>query len=1486
MKKVTTFKLLSLLCFAMVSQLSFAQIFCLPQGGHVTLSEDFCDAEIKPGDALTPASNAAFGGAAVVTLFADQAMTQPLNNNIANTTVSSQNIGQSVYVVVTANGGAGQSCWTTIIPEDKTDPVIECPCGDVPVTQLAGELGVDSPTFDATGEVCWGFFADDSNEYVAYQISVDADDTYTFTINTPNPPVDAGDLFAAIYTGAFDADNPCDGQIDFDDDTNGLDPLVVSALMSAGDYTLVVAKTDFQNNALGTFTVDISSDNGGNVLAQDLSCVLSCTQVEDLLNGTIPGPVAMASDACGPLASFTKVDQFIDNDCGDDIVRRTYTAVDQSGNSATCTFDIIIDQPDASTDIAFPVSLDGLPGNLAPLQCDAVFATDGNGHPSPTVTGYPQIAGHDIVNGGTCDIAATYNDVVVPICEGTTKYYRTWTVVGWCPDFTGPVSELQIIKVVDDKGPTIAGIPSDVVEIGTVSTDCSGAYVYPPFVASDNCDAGPIAVSVSASAGTENAAGTAVFGLPLGLTTITVTATDDCGNTTTETYQVEVVDDTPPTMSCETFRTVSLTFDEPSLVNAIAFDDGSTDNCEIDTYEVRRMDNPNCPGFDGTLYADKAPFYCCDVGGPNVMVELKITDVAGNSNSCMVEVEVQDKLDPVITCPADKTVDCNEDPYAGFGEATAIDNCSAVITDFYSGSLNNCGEGTIFRFFTATDPGERTDDCFQTISVINSDPFCIVDTEPWTAANSSNPECQVVVNGGSFDGHTTNDDVEWPADITLDGCGLGLLPADLEANGAVNINNVRPRIFEDECDLVGMTYDDTELPITDGACRKVLRLWKVYDWCRFDEDNFDPNDPDTGFEYGYYEYVQIIKVIDNDGPVITSSCDDVSFCSYDPNCALGTATLLLSATDECTADGDLNYSYVIDAFNDGGNDIPGTGSDASGNYPIGTHKITWTVEDGCGNTSTCNYLFVISDCKAPTPNLLNGIATDLMENCQIQLWADDWDNPSSPSFDNCGIEEWVAYTPSLGPGQVAPPASASFGVTFTSVGTHTVDIWIKDVNGNWAYVSTYVLVQDNVAPFCLGQGSASIAGTIENEEATEVMDVMVNIDGDAAGIPDGQMTGATGDYAFPGLAVGQNYTVTPEKDGDYLNGVTTFDLVLMSKHILNVEPLNSPYKMIAADINKSGTITTFDMVELRKLILFIDTEFQNNTSWRFVDAEFVFPNASNPFTTSFPEIFNVNDLQGEEIGDFVAVKVGDVNCSAQVNPFAGSGDDRSANGELVFGVQDEAIVAGETYTVDFTAADFAEVLGYQFTLAFDNNTLEFVDVETSLEGLTEGNFGMSMLNEGIITTSWNTTNAVSLDADAKVFSLTFVAKSNAQLSEVLAVNSRYTKAEGYDNDVNLLEIGLSFNGATSVSGAFELYQNQPNPFKDETTIGFNMPEAGFASLTIYDVSGKLLHRVEGEYAQGFNQVSLNRSDLAATGVVYYQLDTENDSATKKMILIK
>ena len=95
--------------------------------------------------------------------------------------------------------------------------------------------------------------------------------------------------------------------------------------------------------------------------------------------------------------------------------------------------------------------------------------------------------------------------------------------------------------------------------------------------------------------------------------------------------------------------------------------------------------------------------------------------------------------------------------------------------------------------------------------------------------------------------------------------------------------------------------------------------------------------------------------------------------------------------------------------------------------------------------------------------------------------------------------------------------------------------------------------------------------------------------------------------------------------------------------------------------------------------------------------------------------------------------------------------------------------------------------------------------------------------------------------------------------------------------------GLSLSH--SVGNEFVLYQNQPNPAANETNIGFNLPKDGQARLTISTIDGRVVKVVNGEYKAGFNNITVNKSDLNTSGIFYYRLETPEHSASKKMVII-
>ncbi|NBC07637.1 MAG: T9SS type A sorting domain-containing protein, partial [Bacteroidetes bacterium] len=317
--------------------------------------------------------------------------------------------------------------------------------------------------------------------------------------------------------------------------------------------------------------------------------------------------------------------------------------------------------------------------------------------------------------------------------------------------------------------------------------------------------------------------------------------------------------------------------------------------------------------------------------------------------------------------------------------------------------------------------------------------------------------------------------------------------------------------------------------------------------------------------------------------------------------------------------------------------------------------------------------------------------------------------------------------------------------------------------------------------------------------------------------------------------------------------------------------------MIAADVNNSGNISTLDLIQLRKLILSIDTEFANNTSWRFVDASYQFPVAGNPWAEQFPEVVNQNNLPeaGISDADFVAVKIGDVDGNAQANSLAAV-ENRSFEGTFAFNVAEAELKAGNEYTVEFTAADLARIEGYQATLTLDG-AVEVVDIVSGVAG--EEHFGMVYADKGMITTSWN-----GEAGSEQVFSLVLRANADVMLSEVLGVSSELTKAEAYGKDGSLQDVAIEFTNGTVGGAAFELYQNQPNPFKGETLIGFNLPEAADATVTISDVTGKVLTVLHLDGVKGYNSVVVDAKELPTTGVLTYTVKTGEYTATKKMVI--
>lgn len=377
------------------------------------------------------------------------------------------------------------------------------------------------------------------------------------------------------------------------------------------------------------------------------------------------------------------------------------------------------------------------------------------------------------------------------------------------------------------------------------------------------------------------------------------------------------------------------------------------------------------------------------------------------------------------------------------------------------------------------------------------------------------------------------------------------------------------------------------------------------------------------------------------------------------------------------------------------------------------------------------------------------------------------------------------------------------------------------------------------------------------------------------------VTSDIGKFKFdpvPGCDV--NY-VELQKDDSPLNGISTYDLVVLRRHLLNITPFTSPYQVIAADVNGSGSVSIVDLAAIQKVILSLEEELPLGITWRFVPEDYDFTNQTDPF--GFPERLTYDVMRMNTVRNFVGVKLGDLDNSVRVNELQSVPEIREGVPVLVFRVQDMTLQAGEIYQIPFKTKDFKNIEGYQFALGYEPNALEFLSLERgALRDLSNNNFGI-MPEQGLITTSW-VGDAQVADNEA-LFTLTFRAQRNGRLSEFLALNSLKLSAEAYNQDLEVQPVALTFDQAPETAQSLIVYQNRPNPVANSTVIPFQLPEAGQVRLTVFDLTGRTLLSQVADFGKGYNEFSINKSELNATGLLLYKVESGNAAVTKKMLIL-
>ncbi len=337
-------------------------------------------------------------------------------------------------------------------------------------------------------------------------------------------------------------------------------------------------------------------------------------------------------------------------------------------------------------------------------------------------------------------------------------------------------------------------------------------------------------------------------------------------------------------------------------------------------------------------------------------------------------------------------------------------------------------------------------------------------------------------------------------------------------------------------------------------------------------------------------------------------------------------------------------------------------------------------------------------------------------------------------------------------------------------------------------------------------------------------------------------TDATGQYRIPMGAACLGETLRPWRSDDPLNGLTTLDLLLINRHILGIELLPSPYRIIAADANGSKSVTTFDIVTLRRLILGIDTTLLNSPLWRFVPANFVFPQPNNPFATPFPEGVSVAPGAQPQAIDFVGIRVGDVNGSAALNL-----QDKPAvslRTPWPLYLENRVFQAGEVFRAIFSAP-WEATTAAQWTLLFDPLQVDVLEVEPLAEGLTSHHFALRPCGRSCLTACLEnprflrSTATTDGSSPVPLFGVRFRAHRSGELLRAVSLSDNPTVSIAFGANGEL-QMPYLYGVEPSIERRMEALRAFPNPFgSDGLRLQWGEEEAP-AHVRVVDAQGRLL----------------------------------------------
>lgn len=1340
-------------------------------------------------------------------------------------------------------GTLNDNCFTTLI-------LTQVPAAGTSLANVPGLTPADGETFTVT------FTAQDASP-----LFLSATCSFSVTLNDVNLPVPNQSSLPFVYTDceqiilspptANDCGNTLNGipdkgvQISFNPPQYRFD---------VGFYTVIWTYVGANGSVQQVQQIQVDEDT----TPPSLSCVNTTVVLNANGSGSItPQQVTGSlSDNCGIASVTVTPSVFGCAQVGSNNV--TLTATDVHGNVSNCNAVVtVLDQTPPSfnfTSTTITAACDNVPA------VPNVVASDACGIASSPFS-------QTSTRGGNPNLCSFYNYTIT----------RTWSAT----DVNNNTASVQqIIQVQDVVAPTWTNAMPDTIHATSNPFSCDGQVVLTVEAAKvfDNCAAfANLSITYTGAPqgvgnGTTNASGT----YPVGQTIVTFTAVDPCGNVSTHKVVVRVADTTPPTPVCINSITLPLNGQGQLSIPPQVVDNGSYDNCPT-----------SFSSSDVVLSVFPNFFECKDVG-QTITVTLTVTDLAGNTATCPALVTIIDNVPPTaMSCPADATISCDADSSpAALGEATAFDACGVTIT--FTDNIVPVGGAIcrrIDRTWRATDNNNNTQTCLQRISIFdNVAPF-----------------------------FTTN----LPADLTIH-CGTPVPPP---AN----------MLAADNCGVPLTTYGQSSNQTNNGSCSDhaftITRTWTATDACQ-----------------NAVQHIQTITIIDTIAPVISGLPQSLTLFTNDFNADLCTVPVNLQAqAADCQPGSALTWSNNSPV---GPGNSSASGNYPVGNYTItfsatdrcqntGFATVQVTVQDNSTPTAVCftNVNVTLNsqgeatittsqidnlsydNCTAHGDLIMSLSETffdcsDLGVNFVTLTVIDQSGNQNScvsevvvNAGSNNQINHQVTVTnesfPNAGDGAIDVTLSGGSGsFSFDWTGPNGFSANTLDISGLES--GTYTLIVTDLVTGCQktivvfvgieNVGTITISGLILSPVGLPVGQVDVEMTGSVTA---SYLTGNDGYYEFD-VPQGSTVTITPSKTINPANGVTSLDFAVIQQHILapsNMKPLTSPLKVIAADENGNNAINGIDIAQYQSTILNNQPSFQNADSWVFVDADHVFPNPQTPWQSGWPAALTYTNI-GVDVtdADFIGVKMGDVTDDVNVTQLQGGegAEVRSAQ-DLELRIAEVQLEAGSFIQVPVTAGQFEQLRAYQFTWGFDPEALRFTGMETgNLPNLSSANFRFDHPVEGRIPNLWFLGQPHTAAEGEILFTLSFeVLRSGNQLSEVLTLVDDYLGRIAYDESGDARGVYLRFEQSSNVPTdgedvAFALIGNSPNPFSHLTQIEYVLPQAMPVSVTVTDLAGKAVARIEADGGRGRNVLVLRQDQLPGAGMYIYVLKAGDFQATGKL----